>query len=83
MNNDNTGTCLCCGRHWSEVKHHVTHHSRKSGVFPLCEECWGRMSPEDRLPFYEALMIQWEQIDGYTITPAEREEIKAAVLAGK
>lgn len=83
MNGESVGTCLCCGRKWGAVKPHATKHSEKSAVFPLCEECWGKMPPEDRLPFYEALIIQWEQIDGYTITAAEREEIKAAVLAGK
>ena len=49
----------------------------------MCVECWGKMSPEDRLPFYETLILQWEVIEGYEITAAEREEIKAAVLAGK
>lgn len=83
MNDENVGTCLCCGKPWGKVKKHVTQHSEKEATFPLCENCWAGMSPKDRLPFYEALIIQWEQIDGYTITAAEREEIRAAVLAGK
>ena len=83
VNDGHTGTCLCCRRKWGAVEPHVTKHQKKHGVFPLCEECWGKMSPEDQLPFYEALILQWEVIDGCKITAAEREAIKTAVLAGK
>ena len=83
MNDDQTGTCLCCGRKWRTEKPQETRYSAYTGIFPLCVECWGKMSPEDRLPFYETLILQWEVIEGYEITAAEREEIKAAVLAGK
>jgi len=41
------------------------------------------MTAEERLPFYEALIAEWKVMGGYDLSSAERDAIKAAVLAGK
>lgn len=54
------GRCGCCNRRWDEVKGHTTMiHGTPMGMFPLCEECWAKLSVEERLPFYKALWLRW------------------------
>jgi len=28
--------------------------------FPLCEDCWSELTPEQRVPFYQILMDHWK-----------------------
>ena len=46
------------------------------GMFVLCERCWGKLTPTERLPYYRETYDKWH---------SERntwEAIKTAVLAG-
>lgn len=36
-----------------------TRYGQMSGCFPLCERCWSNLTPETRLPYYEALIDKW------------------------
>ena len=51
--------CSHCGRTWNICKSHVTMISSSDGCFPLCEQCWGELTPEERLPHYKALYREW------------------------
>src|SRR6266699_2498920 len=55
------GSCLCCGISWWLKGWHSTNFSDSEGCFPLCEFCWSRMTPDQRLPFYEYLINEWQQ----------------------
>jgi len=70
-----------CWRSWEITKSHPTHYSNGRGCFPLCEECWRELAPEQRLPFYRKLYDQWLKEPASDL-PAF-QEIKDAVLAGK
>lgn len=95
------GCCLRCGDTWDWKPEHVTHYRTegwpKEGCFPLCEECWERLTPEERWPFYDGLVDKWiadhpeqERADLYRAAlgrgpyyEEKREQIRAAVMAGE
>lgn len=64
--------CLRCNTPWGE--HHNTMFTSNKGVFPLCQKCWSKLSPEERLPYYERLVRRWMK---------EIPVISKAVLEGK
>lgn len=81
--------CLHCGRPWKFVEGHVTPYTPSRGCFPLCEGCWGDMTPEERLPYYVELVRKWMASTDIT-DPAYFERvledwpaIREAVLEGK
>jgi len=76
-----TTACMRCWRSWEIVKSHATHYRNGQGCFPLCEECWQELTPEQRLPFYRKLYNVWIRTPSAGL-PAF-QEIKDAVLAGK
>jgi hypothetical protein len=51
------------------VRSHTTYYSDAadavtrsgSGCFPLCENCWSALTPPERLPYYEQLLVSWEK----------------------
>jgi hypothetical protein len=56
------GGCLRCGDTWDRTPYHSTYIGAGSSCFPLCERCWRGLSPQERLPYYERLVIQvWKQ----------------------
>lgn len=71
------GSCFRCHTPWNWVKYHVTDYTPHRGCLPLCEKCWAELTPEGRLPFYRALIEQWDGEDSETWSAVE-----AAVLAG-
>lgn len=73
------GTCLRCVEPWSKVEGHSTSYGRgMQSCFPLCEPCWQALSPEQRLPYYQILILEvWENGE------ADWPSIKQAVLDGK
>jgi len=82
--------CGRCGMPCNVTKNHVTSVTEISGIFPLCENCWKYLTPQDRLPYYRKLYESWLKTMPETLpdgSPAKLnmiwEEIEAAVLAGK
>ena len=54
------GGCYRCGGTWDYTDHHSTWYEDGQACFSLCETCWvGLGTPEDRLPYYEALRDSW------------------------
>jgi len=57
------GYCYRCRRPWKThgigVVEHATNYTETSGMFPLCEGCWSKLSPEERLPYYRKLWDSW------------------------
>jgi len=71
------GTCWNCGWPWKYVKPHSTMYNNGHGCFPLCEQCWERMTVEQRLPAYRWLVFDlWGEPD---LWPA----VETAVRSGK
>lgn len=73
-------SCGRCNRTWNICTGHTTQYNEYSGCFPLCEECWGELTPEQRLPYYMDLMDIWESGGR---PPSVREDVRKAVLEGK
>lgn len=55
------GTCYRCRRPWISDNWHATPYGRGRGCFPLCERCWAMLTPDERLPYYEALWRKWSE----------------------
>lgn len=50
------GKCLRCKRPWSVCRGHDTPYNSHGGAcFPLCEECWAKITPQERWPYYVTL----------------------------
>ena len=75
--------CGRCNRHWGICKRHSTDVVRGVwGCFPLCEDCWQELTPEERLPYYRAHYERgMEGSDPYE--DGTWEDMKKAVLEGK
>lgn len=75
------GRCRRCGRSWAHGDYHGTDYTERRGCFVLCEGCWARLTPQERLPFYRSW---WEeQQRSYPDDARDWSLIEAAVLAGK
>lgn len=76
--------CLQCKTPWRFVKGHTTKYTQSNGCFPLCEKCWAELTPEQRLPFYRALIIEWARQDCCNGEEFDKtwHDIREAVLAG-
>ena len=57
------GGCGRCGDTWDWKESHTTWFDEIEGVgegcSPLCEACWDKLPPEQRLPYYEQLVDRW------------------------
>jgi len=59
--------CKKCHTNWRFVKGHSTYvPGTGRGLFPLCEQCWEELTPEQRLPYYQQLYNEWKG-EGYPI----------------
>lgn len=84
--NPNYSYCRRCHVIWSSAKPHATNFRRGGGCFSLCEWCWEQLTPEQRLPYYEIIILNWESMAYKPISEEEKEDytaIRKAVLAGK
>ena len=79
--------CGKCGDTWNWKEPHSTiYNEYGTGCFPLCKECWQKLTPEQRLPFYMQLVDLWESQSEPPELPRlqrVREAITRAVLEGK
>ena len=74
------GSCGCCGGHWNIVEMHVTRYAHNMSFIALCEACWRKLTPEERVGYY----IQ--ELESLGAFPAESERprtIIGAVMMGK
>lgn len=78
------GYCYRCGRPWNRVEGHLTNYKKGSGCFPLCEGCWSKLHPVERLPYYDALINEWiRQLPSEVVEyDRKRNLIRQAVIAG-
>lgn len=53
----------------------------KTSCFPLCQQCWEDLTPEERLPYYRELYEEWVRL-GPGRDEDDWEDIKSAVLEG-
>jgi hypothetical protein len=51
--------CELCGLPWSVVTGHYTHYDENVSCFPLCDECWRILTPDERLPYYRTMFDKW------------------------
>lgn len=70
--------CGRCDTTWAFVDYHNTFYTENNGMFPLCEKCWSELTPEQRLPYYYNLFIEWDNRDF-----SEFNLIRKAVMDGK
>lgn len=73
--------CGKCRQSWKRVREHSTQYAPHWGMFPLCEACWQGLSPEARLPYYVALIHEWES-QGSIVSDEQYNAIIKAVLEG-
>ncbi len=78
---DGYSYCLRCYRTWNVVKEHSTRYTMYNGCFPLCEDCWSKLTPEKRLYYYKKLFNKWKR-NGY-VDDSIWKDIEKAVLEGK
>lgn len=74
--------CFACGTSWKWARGHETPYSDSSACFPLCEQCWAAMTPDERLPYYSRLVAEWVAQSG-PLSGEKWPAIQAAVLEGK
>lgn len=53
------GGCYRCGDTWNHTEHHSTPITNSKACFPLCVSCWEKLSPDERLPYYQQLAQRW------------------------
>ena len=83
--------CGRCGLTWATVEGHDTNYDNWNGCFPLCEGCWSKLTPEERLPFYRQMVDEWiyqdelwdVHVKGRDYYEQKWQLIKEAVLDGK
>jgi len=81
------GRCVRCHLPWNYCTGHRTQYEERCGCSPLCKDCWNELNPEERLPYYRALVDRWSWANkrDSIIDDSERywPMIKKAVLAGQ
>ncbi len=55
--------CSHCGMTWNYVKGKNIQFSDNEGMFPLCEECFDKLPPEEIDPYIERLVQEWLEIN--------------------
>jgi hypothetical protein len=77
------GWCLRCKTPWLFVSWHDTQYGADgNGCLPLCEKCWGELTPAQRLPFYRQLIESWHERPGRGLTLDEEWPlVESAVMS--
>jgi len=79
------GGCYRCNASWAVVEEHSTWYTEDRACFPLCETCWGALTIEERMPYYEQLITHWKSFDDQ-VPPdqwPDYEAVRQAVREGK
>ena len=53
------GGCDRCDDRWNWKKPHTIWYSDAGGMFPLCEECYQEITPQERYDYCKNLWIEW------------------------
>ena len=81
------GSCNRCFESWAYVRGHATSYTESMGCFPLCEDCWEVLTPEERLPYYRRMWKGWfhwaDTNDEVAALYKKWKLIEKAVLDGK
>ena len=77
------GNCSCCHDSWMYKESHTTYYTEYKGTFPLCEECWSRMTIEQRLHHYHVIVDNWVHSRNLSEREEYRELLIKAVMEGK
>lgn len=78
--------CSLCGKTTGGIGEHCTMYSPHQGCFPLCQDCWSKLTPSERLPYYRGLFDFWRSSDAtgrQTATNGLWLAISNAVMEGK
>lgn len=78
--------CLRCKTPWNFVEYHQTMYTYHDGCFPLCEMCWGELTPQQRLPYYRELIDIWYEPPHENDEPGFDETwaaVETAVMEGR
>jgi hypothetical protein len=60
-NDPRISTCNRCGGGWNWKEGHTVYYttSHHSGMFPICEDCWKEITPEERFHYCHELSMRW------------------------
>ena len=58
------GWCYHCSRTWNYIKDKTISYSVSEGMFPLCEDCFDKLSPTEINPYIEQLVAEWVRQSG-------------------
>ena len=79
--------CLKCNGTWNWKKPHMILVNNNRSIFPLCEECYHEVSPEERLYWCKTLFKSWytkdhvpEQIDWERVSRIVGVEVKLSYI---
>ena len=67
--------CLCCGDKWNWKPKHIIPYGNAAGMFPLCDECYDRLSPEERYHYCQELWRDWGRPEGEVDWDLVREHV--------
>ena len=73
------GDCMHCGGTWDWKEGHTIMYSESGGMFPLCEECYKKLSIEEVEHYIKELVDWW--IELFPDYPRYQEN-KEAIIEG-
>jgi len=76
------GRCGRCARPWPICESHTTPYKEGYGMFPLCQDCWEELTPQERLKYYYQLCLEWSSFGANEGDDFVWKEIETAVLKG-
>lgn len=55
--------CSHCGGKWNWKQEHIIYYTKTNGMFPLCEECYEKLSPQERYDYCIEVWNSWGRPD--------------------
>lgn len=76
--------CFHCGMTWNYAQSKSIQFSETRGMFPLCEECFSKLPPEEIDPYIERLVWEWIEINAkYGLKWSESQSPQEIIEAAK
>lgn len=87
-NEFHTMLCPRCGKGLFDSNSHVTTDFETNGLYKvrmyaLCEDCWTKLTPQQRLPYYRGLFDYWNNELQVNLPESKWVDISNAVIQGK